>query len=39
MEVICFEDKAFFAMLDEVKKYLKVTNKIEEDEWVSGEKP
>ncbi len=37
MEVICFEDKAFFEMLDRLYDRYKTDNKIVEDKWISGD--
>ncbi len=35
MEVICLEDKAFYALLQEVIKTIKDKNSISEDKWIS----
>lgn len=40
MEVICFEDRAFFAMIDKLEAYIdskKPDQKAVTDKWVSGE--
>ena len=37
MEVICLEDTAFYTLLDEVVRRLKVEKGITEDKWISGE--
>ncbi len=37
MEVICFEDKAFFEMLDKLYGRFKSDNDVKEDMWISGD--
>ncbi|WP_238395330.1 helix-turn-helix domain-containing protein [Mucilaginibacter sp. 14171R-50] len=39
MEVTCFEDRAFFAMIDKVEAYIdsKKPKQSQDDKWVSGE--
>ena len=37
MEVICLEDKAFYALIEEVVERLKEKHSQELDKWVSGE--
>lgn len=37
MEIICLEDRAFYALLDKVVQQIKDKNKITEDRWISGE--
>lgn len=38
MEVICLEDKAFYALIEEVVKRIKTEdNKSRRDKWISGE--
>ena len=37
MEVICLEDTAFYRLLEEVVRRLKVEKGIKEDKWISGE--
>jgi len=37
MEIITLEDKAFFALVDEVVKRIKDQQGIKEDKWISGE--
>ena len=37
MQVICLEDKAFYALIDEVVAHLKEKQGQELDKWVSGE--
>ncbi|GAB3732250.1 helix-turn-helix domain-containing protein [Spirosoma lituiforme] len=37
MQVICLEDKAFFALIEEVVERLKEKHGQELDKWVSGE--
>lgn len=37
MEVVCIEDKAFYALIEEVVKRIKEQQKITEDKWISGE--
>ena len=37
MEVICLEDKAFYALIDEVVARIKEKREPEPDKWVSGE--
>lgn len=37
MEVICLEDKAFFALIDRVMARIQDQNKIKADKWISGE--
>lgn len=37
MEVICLEDRAFYALVEEVIQRIKETQKIDRDRWVSGE--
>lgn len=38
MQVICLEDKAFYALIDEVFTRLREKQNSEPDKWVSGEK-
>lgn len=35
MEVICLEDKAFFALIEQVVLRIKEKQSIEEDKWIS----
>lgn len=37
MEVICLENEAFYALIEEVVQRLKEKNKVSEDKWISGE--
>ena len=37
MEVICLEDKAFYALIEEVVQRIKEKQNIHEDKWISGE--
>ena len=39
MEVICFEDRAFFAMIDKLEAYIgsKKPKQSQGDKWISGE--
>ncbi len=37
MQVICLQDDAFYALVEEVVKRIKDTNKIIEDRWISPE--
>ena len=37
MEVICLEDKAFYALIEEVHQRLKEKNQQKEDKWISSE--
>jgi hypothetical protein len=37
MEVICLEEPAFYKLIEKVVDRLKDQNKIQEDEWLSGE--
>jgi hypothetical protein len=37
MEVICLEDRAFFALLDKVITRIREKHEVKEDRWISGE--
>lgn len=37
MEVICLQDDAFYALVDEVVNRIKRDNNIQEDKWINGE--
>lgn len=37
MEVICIEDTAFYALMEEVVKRIKEQHDIKEDKWISGD--
>ncbi len=37
MEVICLENEAFYALIEEVVQRLKEKNSVKEDKWISGE--
>jgi hypothetical protein len=37
MEVICLEDEAFYALVDQVFQRIKDKQSIKEDKWISGE--
>lgn len=37
MEVICLQDDAFYALVDEVVNRIKRDNNIKEDKWINGE--
>jgi 5,10-methenyltetrahydromethanopterin hydrogenase len=37
MEVICLQDEAFYALVEQVVQRIKETNGIKEDKWVSPE--
>ncbi|AYL96682.1 DNA-binding protein [Mucilaginibacter celer] len=37
MEVICLEEPAFYKLIEKVVDRLKDQNKVQEDEWLSGE--
>ncbi|MEK7585801.1 MAG: helix-turn-helix domain-containing protein [Patescibacteria group bacterium] len=37
MEVICLEDEAFYALIDQVVQRIKEKEGIKEDKWISGE--
>jgi len=37
MEVICLQDEAFYALVDEVVNRIKTKEKITADKWVSGD--
>lgn len=37
MEVICLENEAFYALIEEVVQRLKEKNNVQEDKWISGE--
>lgn len=36
MEVICLEDRAFFALLDKVITRIREKHEVKEDRWISG---
>ena len=36
MEVICFEDAAYYSMIETVVKRLKEHNNISQDKWING---
>lgn len=36
MEVICLEDRAFFALLDKVITRVREKHEVKEDRWISG---
>jgi hypothetical protein len=36
MEVICLEDKAFYALVDKVVARLKDMRAVKEEKWISG---
>lgn len=38
MEVICLEDKAFYALLEQVVQHIKEKHSISHDKWISAEK-
>lgn len=38
MEVICLEDKAFYALLEQVVQHIKEKHSISNDKWISAEK-
>lgn len=37
MEVICLQDDAFYALVDEVVLRIKRDNNVKEDKWINGE--
>lgn len=37
MEVICLQDEAFYALVDEVVSRIKHDNNIKEDKWINGD--
>lgn len=37
MQVICLEEPAFYALVDQVVTYIKTTHEVNEDKWVWGE--
>lgn len=37
MEVICLQDDAFYALIEEVVQRIKAQHSITEDKWISGE--
>ena len=37
MEVICLEDSAFYALIEQVVQRIKDQQNIKEDQWISGE--
>ena len=37
MEVICLEDRAFYALIDRVVLRIKEQHDIKEDKWISGD--
>jgi len=37
MEVICLQDEAFYALIEEVHQRLKKKNKEKDDKWISAE--
>ncbi len=37
MEVICFDEIAFYKILDKVTEYIKEKHSIQRDKWISGE--
>ena len=37
MEVICLEDQAFYALIEQVVKRVKEKNGVKEDKWISSE--
>ena len=37
MDVICLEDQAFYALIEQVIKRVKEKNRIKEDKWISSE--
>ncbi|MBK8497058.1 MAG: helix-turn-helix domain-containing protein [Chitinophagaceae bacterium] len=37
MEVICLQDQAFYALIEQVVKQVKEKYVIKEDKWISGE--
>lgn len=36
MEVICLQDEAFYALIEEVVQRIKEKQNIQEDKWISG---
>jgi hypothetical protein len=37
MQVICLEEPAFYALVDQAVNHIKTKQKIKEDKWISGE--
>jgi biotin operon repressor len=37
MEVICLQDDAFYALIEEVTKRIREKNTLKEDKWISGD--
>jgi hypothetical protein len=37
MQVICLEDEAFYALVEQVVQRIKSTKEIQEDKWISAE--
>lgn len=37
MEVICLQDTAFYALVDEVVRHVKDKQNLKSDKWISGE--
>lgn len=37
MEVICLEEKAFYALVERVVDHLKQTHSVERDKWISAD--
>lgn len=37
MQIICLDDTAFYSLIDKVVDYIKTTNSIKEDKWISGD--
>lgn len=37
MEIICLEEDAFYALLEQVLSHVKEKHQVKEDKWISGE--
>ena len=37
MQVICLEEPAFYALVDQVVSYIKTKHDVKEDKWISAE--
>lgn len=37
MQVICLEEPAFYALVDQVVNYIKTKHEVKEDKWISAE--
>lgn len=37
MQVICFQDEAFYSIIDKVYQHIKEKYSVKEDKWITGE--